>query len=270
MSKIALLQLATLPLSQSRLDYYLKICKDKGANLVVLGEYVLNSFFKELETAQPNIIKQQSEEKKQTLCELSKKYDITIIAPIIMPLKSGFIKCMAKFENAQVKFTKQQILMPYSHWNEAKFFANKSEKLNFLTFKYENLKIGVAFGFEAHFDVTFLNLMSKKIDVLLLPTASTFESNKRWEELLKMRAFTNNIYILRVNRIGSYKPKPKCQSGDEIWKFYGDSFVVSPFGEIANRLGNDEGILIANIDKKELLNAKATWCFSVLSGKILC
>ncbi len=44
MSKIAALQFPTLALSESRLDYYLKASKDNGANLVVLGEYVINSF----------------------------------------------------------------------------------------------------------------------------------------------------------------------------------------------------------------------------------
>lgn len=45
MSKIAALQFPTLALSESRLDYYLKASKDNGVNLVVLGEYVINSFF---------------------------------------------------------------------------------------------------------------------------------------------------------------------------------------------------------------------------------
>ncbi|MBF0928143.1 MAG: carbon-nitrogen hydrolase family protein, partial [Campylobacter concisus] len=43
MSKICALQLPTQPLSEARLDYYLKICADENARLVVLGEYVLNS-----------------------------------------------------------------------------------------------------------------------------------------------------------------------------------------------------------------------------------
>lgn len=268
MSKIAILQLPTLPLSEARLDYYLKICKDREAHLVLLGEYVLNSFFKELESMPKHIIKQQSEEKKRTLCELSKRYELNIIAPIVMSENEGFVKGVAKFSNGQFKFIKQQILMPYTHWNEAKFYANKiNDELSFLTFKYENLKIGVAFGYEAHFDAVFTNLMRKKIDVLLMPTASTFDSNSRWQELLKLRALMNGIFIIRANRIGSYKTKGA--KDDEAWKFYGDSLVVSPFGEIADRLGVDEGVLIANIDKKEIATARSTWCFNAIASKFL-
>lgn len=265
MSKVAILQLPTLPLSEARLDYYLKICKDKNARLVLLAEYVLNSFFKEMQSMPKNIIKRQSDEKKATLCELSKKYELTIIAPIVIFIKNEPVKGMAKFSNGCFKFTKQQILMPYPHWNEAKFFANNSTDMNFLTFKYENLKVGAIFGYEAHFDTVFLKLLSKKIDLLLVSTASTFDSNKRWQELLKMRAFTNNIYIIRANRIGSYKQKGS--DTDDVWKFYGDSFVVSAFGEIVENLSCNEEMLIADIDKKDIINARNIWCFNQILNK---
>ena len=47
---IALLQLPALGMSSSRLDYYISAASSKNVKLVVLGEYVLNPFFKELET----------------------------------------------------------------------------------------------------------------------------------------------------------------------------------------------------------------------------
>ncbi|MCR4941703.1 MAG: carbon-nitrogen hydrolase family protein [Campylobacter sp.] len=267
MSSIALIQLATLPLSESRLDYYLKICKDKGAELILLGEYVLNSFFKELELMPKNMITRQSSEKKQSLISLSKKYDLDILAPLVLPKNGGLVKGVARFSKGVFRFCEQQILMPYSHWNEAKFFANKSEKLNFMSFTYKDLKIGVMFGYETHFDASFLSIMKKNIDVLLVPTASTFDSNARWEELLKFRAFCNGISVIRANRIGSYKVKNPKIEGEENWKFYGDSFVITPLGQTSQRLGKDEGVLIANIDKKELIKARNIWNFKTLQKK---
>ena len=56
MSKIAALQLPTLALSESRLDYYIKASKDNGADLVILGEYVINSFFTELISMPKNTV----------------------------------------------------------------------------------------------------------------------------------------------------------------------------------------------------------------------
>ena len=65
MSKIAALQLSTLPLSDARLDYYLKACKDSGANLVVLGEYVLNSFLPSFALCQSSLSKSKARVKRQ-------------------------------------------------------------------------------------------------------------------------------------------------------------------------------------------------------------
>ncbi|MFG5142379.1 carbon-nitrogen hydrolase family protein, partial [Campylobacter lari] len=96
MSSIVALQFPTLALSESRLDYYLKAAKESGANLVVLGEYVLNSFFSELKTMPKSMIKEQSESKKESLIKLSKKYDLTIIAPLISAENDGFKKICIK------------------------------------------------------------------------------------------------------------------------------------------------------------------------------
>lgn len=265
MSKIAILQLPTLSLSEARLDYYLKICKDSGANLVMLGEYVLNSFFKELEAMPKSMIKKQSDEKKNSLINLAKKYELTIIAPLILVKSNDILKVIAKISATNTKFYEQQILMPYQHWNEARFFSNKIEKPKFATFKFDGIKFGVMFGFEAHFDISFSYMLKKRIDALLVPTASTFETNKRWEELLKTRALTNNIYILRANRIGTYKKKNNA----EQWNFYGDSMVISPFGEIIDRLGNDEEMMITKIDKKEIALARKTWLLNDTAFKFI-
>lgn len=88
-----------------------------------------------------------------------------------------------------VKSYEQQILMPYEHWNEEKFFSNKTpSELKIFTFNYEKLKCALLFGFETHFDI-FGNRLWRKIDLVIVPSACTFESKQRWEELLKTRAF---------------------------------------------------------------------------------
>ncbi|MCI7463757.1 MAG: carbon-nitrogen hydrolase family protein, partial [Campylobacter sp.] len=68
--KLCALQLGTLALSNSRLDYYLQTAAKSGAKVVLLGEYVINSFFAELELMPKSMIKEQSESKKKALAEL--------------------------------------------------------------------------------------------------------------------------------------------------------------------------------------------------------
>jgi nitrilase len=251
--KIAALQLATLPMSSSKLDYYFRICKSKGITLLLLSEYALNNFFKELESMPISMIKEQSNHKIKVLKELCFKYDLIVVAPIVHVKGKKLYKSVAKFTPKSVSYYDQQFLINYKHWNEEKFFDNEIGPFSLASFTLENFKFAIINGYELHFDEIFTEVMKKNIDVVLVPSSSTFDSMQRWQELLKMRAFLNNVYILRANRVGNYKDEQIS------WKFYGHSNLFSPWGEAVMSLGEQEEILIAQIDKDEIIQAKKTW-----------
>jgi len=167
-----------------------------------------------------------------------------------------------KFSPTSTAYYHQQILINYKHWNEEKFFANDIKELSApMTFSVDGFKFAVMAGFELHFDSFFTEIMEKNIDAVLLPTVSTFESHERWRELIKMRAFTNSCYVIRANRIGEYT------DGKHSWNFYGDSLVVNPDGEIENHLGNQEELLMIDLDKKAVKNARKSWGFKEAIAK---
>ena len=372
MINVCVLQLPTLSMSENRIDYYMKVAKDNGARIVLLGEYELNSFFSELKKMPRSIACEQSEHKQELMARLAAKYDLHIVAPIIraasgailrqagifggatqkslggggnsLSLKSEpgckgelnsksdlnsndgsnskgalnsaseqnskggsnscgvkslsfkaanlksaseapnalnseesqkdaseeeifcasenepiWVKSCAKFSPSEVKFYDQNILMDYPHWNEEGFFANRKSrkigKISPMIFSEGGVKFGVCFGYEAHFDVFWRYFMQKNVGCVLVPCASTFESGGRWRELLKMRAFTNSLYVIRANRIGEAK------FGGEEFNFYGESFVVTPGGEIANELKNEEGVLMCEVDADEIAAARGLWKF---------
>ena len=260
--KIAAIQLATLPMSKAKLDYYFRICKKKEAELVVLAEYVLNSFFKELEKMPVSMIKEQTDHKITVLKELCKEYGLVVVAPIVLVKKDKIIKANAKITSKSAHFFEQQFLINYKHWNEERFFDNEFDtSASVATFTLNGLKFGILSGFELHFDHLWIEMLKRKVDAVLIPSASTFNSSKRWNELLKSRAFLNGMYVLRVNRIGEYKDKKS------IWKFYGETSIINPYGDIENILGSKEELLIANIDKNESKEAKKAWGFRAQLAK---
>jgi len=263
MIKIAALQLPTLSLSRSRLDYYLKAAKDSGASLVGMGEYVLNSFFTELLSMPRSMIKEQSEKKKKDILELAKHYDIGIIAPFIEMGTKSFKKVCLKVDKEGLKTYEQQILMPYAHWNEAKFFANNCQKLKLFHFTHLGLKCALMMGFEVHFDFFWQEVRNKKIDLVIVPTASTFQSDKRWLELLKTRAFLNSVSILRINRIGA----SKSPLSDDEWLFYGDTLFIDAYGQVIDTLSDKEEMLICEPQKAN--EARKLWGFDKIERKFL-
>lgn len=241
-------------MSPLRLEYYLKICAQNEIKMVVLGEYVLNNFFKDLIKMPQNLIKDQSNMRKKMLCELCYKYDIDIIAPFVIKKGEKFYKVCAKFSKNCVKYFQQSFLMPYSHWNEKAFFANSSFAVN--AFKFGEMKVAILQAYETNFDICWQEIMRKKVDIVLVPSACTFFSKARWEQLLKIRAFTNCVYVLQVNRVGEHKYE------NEKWNFYGQSMLIDPFGEIQSELGKDEEMLIVDICKKSVLKARKLWKFA--------
>lgn len=260
--RVAILQIPSVGMSTAKFDYYLRIAKSKGCKIIVLGEYLLNRFFKELENTPIAMIKEQSDHHIKILKSLAKEYGVTLIAPLVIVKKKEAYKTIAKFSYASTSYYYQQILINYKHWNEEKFFANDIKELKApMIFNLDGFKFAVMAGFELHFDSFWQEIMAKNVDAVFLPTVSTFESHKRWRELIKMRSFTNNCYIVRANRIGEYN------DGRFTWNFYGDSLVVNPNGEIENYLGNQEELLMIDLDKKAVKDARKSWGFKEALSK---
>ena len=253
---IAALQLPTLGMQATKLDFYLRNAHSRGVKLVLLGEYVLNHFFKELPNIPMKMVKEQSDKHLELLKKFATKYQMVFIAPIIIIKEDKYFKTIVNISKTSTTYYEQQILMPYSHWNEKEMFSNEIQPLKApMTFTIDGFNIMVMAGFELHFDPFWTEVTKEKIDLVLLPTASTFDSHNRWREIIKTKAFLHGCYILRANRLGEFKEK------DVKWKFYGDSMLVEPSGEIYMILEDRESMLIETISKSVIDEHKVNWAF---------
>jgi predicted amidohydrolase len=254
--RCAVLQLSAQGMSSTKLYNYIRIAHTKGVKVLLLGEYILNPFFKELESMSVSMIKEQAQHQSKVLRELSSTYNMTIVAPLVIVRKKKVYKTVAKFAPSSTAYYQQQLLINYAHWNEEKFFANEITPIKApLIFKVDGFKFAIISGFELHFDEIFAELSGKNIDCILLPSVSTFDSYNRWKNLILSRAFTNNCYVLRANRIGEYKDK------EFIWKFYGDSILASPNGDLLTHLGNKEELMLVDMNHREVVHSRRSWGF---------
>lgn len=254
---VAALQLPTLGMNATRLEYYLKQAYQRNADVMLLGEYVLNHFFKEFEKMSKAMVKEQTRKHIELLKQFAKKYDIVFIAPMILTKKNGFHKTIAKVTSKSISHYEQQILLPYGHWDEKHFFANDRSKplKSPMSFTIKGFRVMVMAGFELHFDYFWQKVTEKKADLVLIPTASTFGSHNRWREIIKTKAFLHGCFILRANRLGEYQD-------DEVkWRFYGDTMLVGPEGEVEMMLEDKESMLVEVIDKAEVTEHRKIWGF---------
>ncbi len=256
--KVGIVQLPSIGMSSTKFYKFVRIAQKKGVRVLLLGEYILSPFFKELQSMPLSMIKEQSDHQLKMIKELSRTYSMTMVAPLIVVKKKKVYKTVVKVSPNSTQYYDQQVLINYPHWNEEKFFDNEIKALQSpLIFKIDEVKFAVLSGFELHFDELFSHISAKRVDAVLVPSVSTFESRKRWKELAKTRAFTHSTYILRANRIGEYVEKK-----DIVWNFYGDSFAINPYGEVEEDLLDSEELMIVEIDKKETKGARRLWGFS--------
>ena len=260
--RAAVLQLSAQGLSSTKLYNYIRVAHKQDIKVLLLGEYVLNPFFKEIESMSLSMIKEQALAQIKILKELSTTYNMTIVAPLIIVKKKEVFKTIAKFAPSSTSYYQQQLLINYSHWNEEKFFANDIKQIQApMIFKVDGFKFGVISGFELHFDELWNKLSQKNIDCVLVPSVSTFESYERWKALILSRAFTHNCYVLRANRIGEYQDK------EFTWKFYGDSVLASPNGELLEHLGNKEELMIVDMSHCDVVQSRRSWGFKEAINK---
>ncbi len=252
---IAALQLTSLPLDDVKLTYYVKAAAESNVEVLLLGEYVLNLFFHELKNLPLSMINEQSTKHLESLKILAKNYGMTILAPIISVRQKKVYKSLYRILPSGKSYSyEQQRLIAFPHWNEAAFFSNeKPEKIELCSFTHNGFKCAMVFGYELHFDEFWLEIKKQAIDIVFLPTASTFESNQRWREIIKSRAFIASTFILRANRVGEYRDE------SHIWRFYGDTLACGVDGNIIESLGDREELLIANINKKFIRETRKNW-----------
>ncbi len=100
-------------------------------------------------------------------------------------------------------------------------------------------KVGIVICFDRHFPESIRTCVLQGAQIILIPTANTSaEPRDLFEWELRVAAMQNGVYLACCNRVGV---EGKMQ-------FYGESTVVDPHGSIAAKAGEDEELLVVDID----------------------
>lgn len=227
--------------------------------LIVLPEYTLGAFFTEMRGLSSKQILAEQSKQLESLESLSHRYGLHFIAPIITAGKKRdtLYKQIAHITPESRSYYMQQRLIGYEHWDEAGYFANPKPKAlkTPMIFMLGGCKIAMMFGFEIHFDELWCKLRAQGVDIVIMPCANTFDSAARWRELCKMRAFLNGCAVVRANRVG------EMQAHGRTWRFYGDSLIAMPNGEILDHLGDTQERLSITLHREQITQMAREWGF---------
>lgn len=106
-------------------------------------------------------------------------------------------------------------------------------------FDVDGLKVGVALCWDNFYPEVHRTLALKGAQVIIAPTAAGLKSEDRWMVTMAGQAMVNNLYILRINRVGK----------EGSLQFYGDSFCANPVGELLyESTGEENAVYLVDID----------------------
>lgn len=103
-------------------------------------------------------------------------------------------------------------------------------------------------------------------DLLLYPTAigwnpqddrdEQLRQQDAWLTVQRAHAIANGVPVVVANRVGLEKDPSDTSPGQQFW---GSSFVAGPQGELLDRAGEDETVLVVAIDLARSENVRRIW-----------
>ena len=201
--------------------------------------------------------------------ELAKQYDVVL--PISFYERDGnvlynSVACIDATGEILGVYRKTHI--PDDHFYQEKFyFTPGNTGFKVFNSKYGNIGIGICW--DQWFPEAARIMALNGADILIYPTAIGWfdadnEAEKKrqleaWQTIQRGHAIANGLPLASINRVGF---EPDFTSKNEGIRFFGNSFVCGPQGEILAQASNDkEEILYAFIDYNRTKAVRDIWPF---------
>lgn len=122
-------------------------------------------------------------------------------------------------------FRESETLTPGDHWTVV---------------DAETCRLGVSVCYDLRFPELARKMVLDGAQVFIIPGAFNMTTGPaHWEILFRARAVDNQVYTLGC---------APARDTSASYVSYGNSLVVTPWGEVTHRLGEEEGLLIADLD----------------------
>ena len=110
-------------------------------------------------------------------------------------------------------------------------------------------KLGLSICYDVRFPELYRQLREQGAELILVPAAFTHRTGAaHWEVLLRARAIETQTFVLACNQCGWH---------DEQRQTWGHSMLVDPWGAVLECMEEEEGIMIAELDKDGLDSVRA-------------
>lgn len=208
---------------------FMEEAAQRGADLILFPEMSLTGFSMDIEKTK--------ESKQETAALFAEHARLCHIA-------AGFGFVSAREDKAQNHYMivddRGKLLAdyckihPFSYGGEDRYFV-AGEKLALC--RYKDFTIGISICYDLRFPELY-QLLSRQAELIVVPANWPEARREHWNCLLQARAIENQSYIAGINCVGKMGGKA----------YSGDSGVIHPLGTICGKCGEQQELLIVEID----------------------
>jgi len=236
----------------------------QGAQIVCLQELFRSRYFCQSEN-QRNFKFAESIPGPTTdaLSALAAAREIAVVASVFERRSAGIYHNTAVIIDADgsIAGIYRKMHIPDDPLYYEKFYFTPGD-LGFPSFQTRYAKLGALVCWDQWFPEGARSAALSGAQILIYPTAIGWIPNEpkliagqqrdAWELIQRSHAIANGVYVASVNRVGR----------EGRIKFWGNSFVSGPFGEIIAHAGGErEEILLANCDLAKTEEIRQSWPF---------
>jgi beta-ureidopropionase len=185
----------------------------------------------------------------------AKLYGIVVVAPVYEEEAPGVYYNTAAVIDADGaylgKYRKTHI-PDLIAWPEKFFF--KPGNLGYPVFETAAGRIGVYICYDRHFPEGYRALALGGAEIVFTPSATGPHSRHIWDLEVKAAAVANGIFVGAINRVGVEEPW-------RVAKFFGHSFFAGPRGDTIVQGGEEDELVVADLDMGLLREVRNEWQF---------
>lgn len=223
----------------------------KGAQIICLQELFNSQYFcQTVSVDNYTLAEPYNSPLLQTMGELAKNLEIVLIVPFYEKAARGVYFNSAVVFDADGSYlgtTRKNHIPDGPQYHEKYYFVPGNTGYPVYETRYGTIGIGICW--DEWFPEVARILALQGAEILFYPSAIGSEpdhpelsTRRAWEKAISAHGISNGVFIAAVNRVGQ----------ERDMTFYGGSFVSNPLGDIIQSLGDKEGILIQEIDRREI------------------
>lgn len=254
-----------------KLQTNIRTCVSQGAELVVLQELHNGLYF--CQTEETDVFDQAEPvpgPSTEAFGALAKELGVVLVLSLFEKRAPGLYHNTAvvieKDGSIAGKYRKMHIPDDPAYYE--KFYFTPGD-LGFEPIQTSVGKLGVLVCWDQWYPEAARLMAMKGAELLIYPTAIGWESSDTdeekqrqlgaWVTVQRGHAVANGLPVVTVNRVG-HEADPSGQTNGI--RFWGNSFVAGPQGELLVELSNDkEEIRIVDVDKARSENVRRWWPF---------